>query len=248
MRLGRKTLWRCLIVLASIALLVAACGGGDSSSTQEETAAPEAEPPAETVESDDGDAVTGAVESDDGGSESTGTVASVDQNADQDEPSEPPDDDFAEISGNPDLDISDLPEDAAAAAQEVAEGVSIGACEAVGLRATAPEGWKCRVIDDPTALLDGFTMFAVDNDLEITISAPMPVGSPCELMGMCDEAQPIVLSDNFPDTILLDVFGMASIEGTHVDGEAVVYVSKPTALTEEEVEFVATVLDSIEPS
>lgn len=236
MRAGRKLLWRSLIVLVSVAMVVAACGGGDdSTATEDGTAAPEAQPTVTAVESDDGDGVTGVVEP-------TGAEG------DMDEPTEPPDDDFAEISGNPDLEIDELPEEIAAAAEEVAEGVSIGDCEAVGLRATAPEGWKCRVIDDPTAVLDGFTMFAVGNDLEITISTPTPLGTPCELMGMCDEAQPIALSDNFPDTILLDVFGMQSIEGTHVDGQAVLYVTKPTPLTEQEIEFISTVLDSVEPS
>ena len=72
--------------------------------------------------------------------------------------------------------------------------VSIGECEAAGLRATAPEGWVCRVLDEPVGGLDGFTMFTQDTDLTISIATPTPLGAPCEVMQACDEAEPIAFT------------------------------------------------------
>jgi hypothetical protein len=90
-------------------------------------------------------------------------------------------------------------------------------------------------------------MFTQDTDLTISIATPTPF-APCEVMQACDEAEPIALSDDFPDTTLLDFFGTITIHGTHISVTADLVVSKASALTPYELELVKTVLDSVEPS
>lgn len=156
------------------------------------------------------------------------------------------DDDAAEITGNPDLDLDDLPDDVAEALDDIDDIVSIGDCSSdlVGLAVSAPEGWECRVLDQPLGDMDGFTLFTSGNELNITFGTPSPVGAPCELFQMCDDTQAIALSDNFPDTTLLSIAGTITIWGTHKNLEAEVLITNTTALTDAQIELVSSVLDS----
>ncbi|MBT8165702.1 MAG: hypothetical protein KJO97_09145 [Acidimicrobiia bacterium] len=232
---------RILVVFAALALVAAACGGGDDDGTGDaggqstQTSAGVADA-GENGVSDDG-AGDGST---DGGTDQSGGSGD----------GAPPDDDAAEIIGNPDLDLDALPDWVADELDMIDDMISIGECEAVGLRATAPENWVCRVFDEPVGGMDGFTMFtdSATTDLTISIATPTPIGAPCELMQACDEVEPIALSDKFPDTTLLDFMGAITIHGTHVSvDDAELVITKMSALTTDELELVQTVLDSVEP-
>ncbi len=151
------------------------------------------------------------------------------------------DDDAAEITGNP-----DLPDDAAELLDDVDDVVSIGDCssEVVGLAVTAPDGWRCRVLDQSVGGLDGFTVFTDGNQLNITIGTPSPLGAPCDVLGLCDQAEPIELSDNFPDTMQLAIAGTVTIWGTHATTDAEVVITNLAELTPEELGLVRAILDS----
>ena len=222
---------RYLIVVAAFALLFTACGGSEESADV----------------GDDSDVVA-AENGSDGGSDAGGDGGSDAGGEGGDDPGEGrDDDDFAEIVGNEDLSLEDLPDDIADMADDIDDIVSLGDCVAVGLMATAPEGWMYRVVDNPTPIFDGFTMFMEGNALNITIGTPSPIGSPCEILQMCDTATPIDISDNFPDAMIVDIFGTISIWGTHATGAEMV-VTKATALTDEEMQLVMDVLDSVGPA
>jgi hypothetical protein len=226
-----------VIFLVVMSLVAAACGGGDEGSTDTTV----------SITTDDG---SGGGGGDDGGGQ--GPDGNTGQNGDQDgggdgdgqDPDD--DDDAAEILGNPDLDLDELPDWVADALDDLDDIVSIGECEAAGLRATAPENWVCRVLDQPVGGQDGFTMFTEGNELNITIGTPSPFGPACELLQMCDAVEPIALSDNFPDTTLLDVAGTVTISGTHASVDAELVITKASALTPDELQLIMDVLDSVE--
>ncbi len=226
---------RLLIVFAMIAIVGAACG--DSNEGETGTTGGQSTDAATT---DDGGSDGGDGGGSGGGDDST-------DGQDDNENGGSDDDDFGEIVGDPDLDVEDLPGQAGDLADEVDDIVSLGDCVAVGLMATAPEGWMCRVLDNPLPGFDGFTMFTEGNDLNITVGSPSPLGAPCEALLACDEVAPISLSDNFPDTMLLEFAGTILIYGTHATGAELV-ITKSTALTPEETQLVMGVLDSVEPA
>ena len=219
---------RWLVVFVVSAMVVAACGGSEG-------------------EAEDGIEITTAsstAENDDGGGDGSSSDGNG-QTGNQDSPDDtsPDDDDFGEIVGNPDLDTEDLGP-AADLADDIDDIVSLGDCVAVGLMATAPPDYQCRVLDQPVGGMDGFTMFGPGNELNITIGSPSPLGAPCEILQACDDAEPIALSDNFPDTMILDLFGTISIWGTHATGAELV-ITKGSALTDQELQDIMDVLDSV---
>lgn len=61
---------------------------------------------------------------------------------------------------------------------------------------------------------------------------------------MCDDADPISLSDDFPDTMNLSIGGAVMIWGTHKSVEAELVITNTSALTDEQVGFISDVLDS----
>ena len=220
-------------------MVAAACG--DSSDAEADTA--DGESTQATTDNDGNGNGDGNGDSDAGGS-------SDDQDGDgsDSDSGDPDDDDFGEIIGNPDLDADDLPGAAGDLADSIDDFVSLGDCVAVGLMATPPEGWMCRVIDNPTPTFDGFTMFTEGNDLSITVGTPLPgLGSPCEILQACDDAVPIALSDNFPDTMPLEFAGTIVIYGTHATG-AELAITKSSSLTEDETQLIMDVLDSVQPA
>ena len=229
---------RILVAVVLIASVAAACGGEGGSD--------EADQPAQTTTIDDG--TTSTADVGDGSEGGEGDAPADGEPSGGDDDGGPPDDDAAEIIGNPDLDLDDLPDWVVDELDSIDDRISIGECDAAGLRATAPDGWVCRVFDEPIGNLDGFTMFTQDTDLTISISTPTPLGTPCELMQACDEVEPIALGNNFPDTTLLDFMGTITIHGTHTSVDADLVVSKASALTPDELELVKTVVDSVEPS
>ncbi|MEL7157044.1 MAG: hypothetical protein AAFN30_10635 [Actinomycetota bacterium] len=156
------------------------------------------------------------------------------------------DDDAAAILGNPDLDLDDLPPEVAEALDDIDDVVSIGPCESttVGLAVTAPDGWRCRVLDQPAAGMDGFTLFTDGNQLNLTIGTASPFGPPCEVLNLCDQSTPISLSGNFPDTERIEIAGTVTIWGSHPATGAELIITKPSALTDDEVELISQVLDS----
>lgn len=203
-------------------LVVAACGGDEG----------EAE--------SDGTDGTVVIDADGNGSDGDGGNATNDSDGSTTS-SGPDNDDFGDISGNSDLDPGDLGGQAGDLADAVDDIVSVGDCVAFGLMATPPPDYKCRVLDNPTATMDGFTLFTEGN---ITIGTPSPLGEPCELLQACDDAVPIELSDNFPDTMLLNLFGTVMIYGNHASGAELV-ITKASALTDEDTQLIMDFLDSV---
>ena len=232
---------RWLILLVAICLVTTACGGGGDEGS-DTTAAVIVDGGGNGSSGGDG----GDQDSGDGGAQDSDDTSGLADDPDEDGSGGPDDDDAAEIMGNPDLDVEDLPEDVADAVDQLDDIVSIGECEAVGLRATAPEGWKCRVTDQTVPGMDGFTMFTEGNELNITITDPSPLGPACEILMMCDQAEPIALSDNFPDTTLLEMAGTVTISGTHASVDAELLITKLSALTDDEMQLIMDVLDSVE--
>lgn len=224
---------RSVAVCAAALLVFAACGGGEE----------EADGPEATVEIDaDNDGGNGSDGADnDGGSGGDGDGSS----GDSDGSTGPDDDDFGDIVGNPDLDPDDLPGQAGDLADEIDDIVSLGDCVALGLMATPPETMQCRVLDNPGAGgLDGFSMFNPENDFNISLGTPSGIGSPCELLQACGDAMPIELSDNFPDTMILELFGTVTIWGYHATGAELI-VTKIGELSDEEIQILMDVLDSV---
>ncbi len=161
----------------------------------------------------------------------------------------PDNEDAADITGNPDLDLEDLPDDIAETLDDIDDIVSIGECssEVVGLAVVAPEGWLCRVLDQPVGGQDGFTVFTEGNQLNITIGTPSPLGGPCDIGGLCDDIQPIDLSDNFPDTMIAQIVGLPMVYGTHASVDAELIITHAQPFSDEELSFISEVLDSAVP-
>ncbi|MEM9892118.1 MAG: hypothetical protein AAF962_14735 [Actinomycetota bacterium] len=225
---GGPAVPRFLAILLSCALLTAACSSdGDGA----EVAADDA-----TTDS----AGTDAPQDGDGGGEVDAGDGATDDGGSAD------DDDAAEILGDPDLDVDDLPDEVAEALDDIDDVVSIGDCrsDVVGLAVTAPDGWQCRVLDQPAAGQDGFTLFTEGNQLNITIGTASPYGTPCELLNMCDQALDEPFSANFPDTRMIEVAGTVTIWGTHASEDAELIITKPSALTTDEIALISRVLDS----
>ena len=136
------------------------------------------------------------------------------------------------------------------AIDDIDDVVSIGDCESelVGLSMTAADGWQCRVLDQAVGGLDGFTMFPEGNDPNVTIGTPSPLGSPCDLLGaLCDGVAPVLLSDNFPDTMQFEIGGSVTIFGTYKDSDAELIITSFDALTDDEVALISAALDSVVP-
>ncbi len=221
-------MYRVLLLAAAAALFLAACGSD-----------------AESDGAADGGQGTEAADGtgeDVSGETQAGSGADTD---DTDGGTVGDDDDAAEIVGDPDLDLDDLPDEVAEALDDIDDVVSIGDCrsDVVGLAVTAPEGWRCRVLDQPGAL-DGFTVFTDGNQLNITIGTPSPLGPPCEILGACDQAEAIALSDQYPDTHLFSLAGTVTIWGNHATADAELVITKPSALTDDDVDLIRAVLDS----
>ncbi len=202
---------------------------------------------ASACSSDDSDTTTATESTTD-----TETIAGPDSGEADGGDGSGPDDDAADIVGNPDLDLEELAEvapDAAEALQDIAGSVSIGDCssDVVGLAMTyVPDGWQCRVLDEAVGGLDGFTLFMPQNPggIEITVGTPSPLGSPCEALSMCDAAESIDLGDNF-DMVLLNV-GVPLIYGTHKTVEAEAAVVMTAQMTDADREFITMVLDGVQ--
>ena len=187
--------------------------------------------------SDDGagtDASGGS--SDDGGENATGDDA-TDEGPDTE--------DAAEILGDPDLDLEELPEEAAELLDEIDDIVLIGDCQSdvIGLGFTAPDGWQCRVLDVSLGGIDGFTLFTEGNELNITVGTPSPIQA-CEVLQACDTAVPIDLGAQWPNAQQFELAGTVTIWASHASADAEVVITKLSALTTEELDFVRSVLDS----
>jgi hypothetical protein len=204
-----------------------------------------------TVEAD-GQAVEVAGDSDGSNGAAGGSSSGGDSNGGDSNGGESNNDDAPQIVGNEDLDLDELAEvapDAADALDGIDDVVSIGECQsdAVGLAmSVVPDGWQCRVLDAPVGGLDGFTLFQAGNPggLEITIGTPSPFGPPCEMLQACDSAQSIDLGSTF-DMQVFEMAGVPLIFGTHKSVEAEAAVTTISALTEEQIEFVTTVLNGV---
>ena len=228
---------RILLATAAFAFLATACGDSDGGL---------ADDPVLTQQGDanqpdnSGDSGSNA-DSTSGGSDNSGN--GTDPGGDG-----PDNEDAAEIIGNPDLDLEDLPPDIADALDDIDDIVSIGDCrsETVGLEMSfVPDGWKCRVLDQPVGGLDGFTLFMDNNPggIEITIGTPSPLGPPCEVFGDCDTVEELDLGNTF-DVFVLDV-GVPLIYGTHKTVEAELSVVTFSALSDADIAFITEVLNGV---
>lgn len=163
------------------------------------------------------------------------------------------DEDAAAIVDNPDLDLDELAEEApevAEALDGIDDIVSIGDCisETAGLAmSVVPDGWQCRVLDQAIGGLDGFTLFEPDGgDLEITVGTPTPLGPPCQVLQMCEDAEPIDLGAN--TTMSVIDFGVPIIYGTHDTVEAEIAVTTTSELSPEQIALVTEVLEGLVPA
>lgn len=226
-----KKVWTVLFCAASVVIASCSSDAAEADGTVE---------PIETDGSASGDSGSGGDGSDSEGSDGGDGAESGS------------DDDAPEIVGNEDLDLDELAEvapDAAEALDAIDDLVSIGDCESelVGLAMSfVPEGWECRVLDAPVAGMDGFTLFKAGNPggVEITIGTPSPLGAPCELLQTCDGVEAIELGSNFEMSVF-EMAGVPFIYGTHKTVEAEATVTTATALSDAEIEFIATVLDGV---
>ncbi|MCP5032409.1 MAG: hypothetical protein GY939_11435 [Actinomycetia bacterium] len=216
------------MVLCAFTLFTAACSDTDSASGDL---------------GNDGAPDTPEIDGDENGGSGNGSDGSEDNSGATDGPDN---DDAAEIVGNPDLDLDEAGE-AGELLDDIDDFVSIGDCqsEPTGLAMTAPDGWACRVLDQPAGGLDGFTLFTEGNALNITIGTPSGFPAPCEVFNACDEAVAIDLSDNFPDTMQWEIAGTVSIWGTYKDSDAEMVITNPQPLTNDEITFISMVLDSV---
>lgn len=215
-------------------LLLAACGSGEADDAGVETAE-SGDSSGSGGEGSEGDTSDGGT--DDGGAGGDG---------------QPDNEDAAEIIGNEDLDLDELAEidpDTAEALDEIDDMVSIGDCqsETVGLAMSyVPDGWQCRVLDQPVGDLDGFTLFQPGNPggLEITIGTPSPFGPICEALQACDQLEPIDLGSTF-DMQVFEAVGVPFISGTHkiVPAEAVIVAVGP--LSDADSALVTMVLNGV---
>lgn len=214
---------RGVVAMGAIVLLLGACGDSDTT--------------------DEVDGSTPATTDAPANGESNAPSDTTTDEDDSDPTDEGPDnDDGAEIVGQ-----TTLPEAAEELLDDIDDIVSLGDCESdvVGLGLPAPDGWMCRVLDTPVGGLDGFTLFTSGNTLNITIGTPSGFGAPCELLGACDAAEAIALSDNFPDTMSFELAGTVTIWGTYVNSDAELVITSVTALSDDELDFVSQVLDSV---
>lgn len=225
--LRRRRSW--LLALVAFALLVASCGDSDGDATSL------------------GQDVTpsGSGDGGDGGSDgdgSTGDDAGSGGDAGSDGDDGPDNDDAAAIVGQ-----TTLPEDVEELLDDIDDVVSLGECqsEIVGLGLTAPDGWMCRVLDAPIGGMDGFTLFTDGNQLNLTIGTPSNAPSACEALQLCNDAVPISLSDNFPDTMSLEIVGTVTIWGTYKNSDAELVITSLSALTDDDLAFLSGVLDSV---
>ncbi len=224
-----RRLWLAGAVVVS--LLASACSGdGDTTAI---------------TESDSGDTTSGVGDAVTNGSDDDSGTDGDDGGDGTTDGAQPDNDDAADILGNPDLDTDDLPDDVADALDAIDDVVSIGECqsETLGIGFDAPDGWKCRVLDQAIGGLDGFTLFTEGNQLNITVGTPSPI-QPCEVLQLCDSAEAINLSDQFPDTKMIEIAGTVMIWGRHASVDAEVVITNLTALTDDEVAMIRTVLDS----
>lgn len=225
----------------AMALLLAGCGSGDDGADAADVLQSSDDDGGGTSGGDGGDGGAGG----DGGDDADGAGGSGGDGG-------PDDDDAAEITGNPDLDLEELAEvapDAAEALDDIDDIVSIGDCESelVGLAMTViPDDWLCRVLDAPVGGMDGFTLFdpANPSGLQITIGSPSPLGPPCEALQLCDEQRAIDLGATF-NMMVVEVAGVQFVYGNHESVEAEAVIVTATALSDEDLELVTEVLNGV---
>ena len=219
----------------AVAVVMAACGDSDSGSND-----------ASVADGSSGDDSGGGSDggdssgSDNSAGGSDGGPSSGDDGSGGDEG--PDNDAAAAIVGQ-----TTLPEAAADLLDDIDDVVSIGDCESevVGLAMPEPDGWMCRVLDNPIGGMDGFTLFTSGNQLNITIGTPSDLLSPCEVLQACGDATTVSLSDNFPDTMQFEIAGTVTIWGTYKNSDAELVITSLTALSADDVAFISQVLDSV---
>ena len=231
----QRRLWSSLLV--GLALVAAGCGGSDDEPDDATIDVVDDDPAAESGEdgaTDPGDAEGSTGNGDDSGDDAAPAADDV-----------PDDEDAAEILGDPDLDLDELPDEVAEALDDIDDIVSIGDCasEVLGLAFTAPEGWRCRVLDVSLGGVDGFTLFTEGNELNITVGTPSPIQA-CEVLQACDTAEPVDLGAQWPGGQRFDFAGTTTIWASHATVDAEVVVTKVTALSDDELAFVRSVLDT----
>ena len=223
-------------------MFAAACGDSDADAESSDVASASNS----TQGGDGGDDGSSGDGGSDGGTDGSddGTGATDSDGVEPDADESPDNDDAAEIVGQ-----TTLPEDVEEMLDDIDDVVSIGDCQSdvVGLAMEAPDGWVRRVLDNSIGGLDGFTLFTDGNQLNITIGTPSDLPSPCEVLLACDDATPVSLSDNFPDTMQVELVGTVTIWGTYKDSDAELVITSLEPLTPEDVQFISDVLDSVMP-
>jgi len=230
------------LVLAFV-LLATACGNDSGTATET------ANQPSGTADADADDAPADTPDGD--GATQPGSTGSDTADGDADgaaagDDGSPPDDDFGEIIGDPDFDEENLPDDVAEMIDEIDDIVSLGDCvvSTIGIGIVAPEGWMCRVLDDPRPGFDGFSMFTGETDLVISVSTPSPVGT-CDIEGICSNVTPVDIP-GFSDAVSYDIAGVAGgLSGSHDVYEVDLQVDRGRVLTADDIAFVAEVMATL---
>ena len=155
------------------------------------------------------------------------------------------DDTVQEMVGNPDLDMSKMPPKVADALNDINKVVSsTDDCSGANVKVTIPNGWQCRKLDiNP----NDFTLYTDGNTLNLTIGTSQGMSS-CSVIPTCT-SEPVELSGKFTNTVKLiqPMFGSEEFTGTYVGDPKIKFlVTSNDALSEDELDQVRSILDSIE--
>lgn len=236
--------WRLLAAMLAFVLFAAACGddgstaaggdadAGDDGSDDDSSGGDGADSDGASDDvGDDGDG-DGA----DGSADSTGEDdAPLDNNATGDE------EDLADIIGNEDLD----PDAADGLGDDIDDIVSLGDCviETLGLVADVQEGMECRVLDNPIPGFDGFSMFNAGSSFVITIGSPSPIDI-CAVGGLCGELTPVDIP-GFSDAMTYEIVGTGALSASHDTYEVDLEVTSTSPFTDEDLDTVRRVAESL---
>jgi hypothetical protein len=148
-----------------------------------------------------------------------------------------------EMVGNPDLDVSKMPEKYARALQDINKIVSsTDDCSAANFKVTIPDGWQCRKLDSNAR---DVTLYTDNNTLNVTIGFNQGMSS-CSVLPICTE-EPSKLSDKFIDTKKFkQPIGTVEFVGTYKsDNKIKLLVTSNDAPSAAEMDQIKSILDSM---
>ena len=148
-----------------------------------------------------------------------------------------------EMVGNPDLDMSKIPDKYARALQDVNKIVSSTEdCSAANFKLSIPDGWQCRKLDSNAR---DVTLYTDNNTLNVTVGFNQGMSS-CSVLPICTE-EPSKLSDKFIDTKKFkQPMGSVEFVGTYKDDNKIKFlVTSNDAPSAAEMDQIKSILDSM---